>query len=405
MNEELVKALKAELEAFKANLPQYASQEDLKKMGEIMEVKLKDSAMTKEVAELKSLLQGHGELLKKMEAVSIEGTVKSLHETIMGHAEGIIAVGKGKGDFTFTVSKNVVKAAGDTLRGSVTGSTQAMRLTDVGQLATISTVIAPLFRQGRVGANSNGVIRYVDQATATRGAAMTAEGTAKGVSAITWQEYTLPLQKIADSIPVSTEALADVDFISGEIQRLLEVNLALKEDEQVYKGSGTPPNLNGVYTSAVAYTAVASGITAANIYDLIVKMQESIASAADAKYRPNFAIMNHATINAMRLTKDLNHNYVLPPFVSANGDAVAGITIIASAEVAANTMLVGDFNYGTLFVLDDVTIKVGTVNAQFTSNMVTILAEKREALLVRTADLGAFKKCTDITAALATLAT
>ena len=391
MNDELIKALKEELEAFKKNMPQYASVEDVSKMAEVLEAKLEDSKLTKELDELKKTITKHSETIIKLNDERVHEKGKTVASICKAAASQFQDVVDGKiSKFTLKVSK------ADVLRTGVTDHTLAMRLPDVGQKPAGNTVIAPLFRQGRVGPNSNGMIRYVDQLAITRGAGMVAEGTQKPESAITWQEYTLNLEKIADTIPVSKEALADVDFISGEIQRLLEVNIALQEDGQVWEGTGTTPAMKGVYVSAAAFTPAAT-VKKANIYDLIVKMQEQV--MANTGYNPNYVIMNIAAINDMRLEKDDNGNYIMPPFATASGQQVAGMTIVQSSSVADTTMLVGDFNYGTYYTLEDINIQVGHVGNQFAENMVTILAEKRGALLVRTVDAGAFVKVTDITAA------
>lgn len=83
------------------------------------------------------------------------------------------------------------------------------------------------------------------------GAASVAEGATKPESAISWIERTCRIEKVADSIPVTKEALADIFFVQGEIRRLLEINLALKVDDLLYDGDGVTPNIKGVYTSAL----------------------------------------------------------------------------------------------------------------------------------------------------------
>lgn len=306
---------------------------------------------------------------------------------------------------TGTKSRLKLNLKTDVTRASVTNHTLAMRLPDVGQLAYQATVIPSLFRQAQVSPNSNGVIRYVDQLAATRNADSVAEAAVKPESALTWQEYTLNVEKIADTIPVTMEAFNDVNFIESEIRRLLEVNIAIKRDNLFWNGDGISPNIKGVYTSAPEYVAAASGITGANIYDLIIKMSESITTGRRGKgYRPNYALMNAVDINKLRLTKDSQNNYIIPPFASQDGMQVAGIQIIESNSVTANTMLVGDFNYGTRYVLDSLMLDMGWIDKQFVENMMTLRAEVREALLVRTVDANAFAKETDIAAALVTLA-
>ena len=305
-----------------------------------------------------------------------------------------IAIGDAR-SHSFTLKTDVTRA-------SITDSTIAMRLPGVGQIQTQRNVISGLFRQGTIGANQGGVIRYMDQASRTNNAAAVAEGGQKPESAITWVEKTLDLQKVADSIPVSQEAFTDIDFIRSEVERLLNVNLSIVEDTALWSGSGVAPNVKGIYTYADTYSAGASGISDANIYDLIVKMQENINK--DTHYDARVAVMNIVDVNKMKLKKDANNNYILPPFVSTDGKVVNGCTVVVSSSVTANTMLVGDFDFSTLYRMGGIEIKMGWIDDQFIKNTSTILAEYREALLVRSVDTGAFNKCTDIAAALITLA-
>jgi len=47
---------------------------------------------------------------------------------------------------------------------------------------------------------------------------------------------------------------------------------------------------------------------------------------------------------------------------------VEGIRIVESSQVTPNTMLVGDFRYGTIYDLEDVVIEMGWINDQFIKN-------------------------------------
>jgi len=402
---DVVVAVKKELQTFKDNLAQYVSKNDLETVSKSLEDKLAKIGELDAIKSLQDMVTKQGETITKLSAKRDNGiTVKSLLD------DNVDALKAVKAGTDATLSLKINKAV---LRSNVSDSTQAMRLTDVGQVATIRTTMASVFRAGRVGANSNGVIRYIDQnANAiTRGAGTVAEAGLKPESTIGWIEKMLPLEKIADSIPVSKEALADVDFIASEIERLLLINLALEEDSQLWDGDGATPNLKGISTYTSEYAVPSQDqdtISDANIYDLIVKMSERIISKGGGKYVPNIALMNASTFNRMRLKKDAQNNYILPPFVSANGEEVAGIKVVvteqATDEATGNpVILLGDFNYATLYTLEDVNVTVGRIDKQFLHNMVTILAEKREGLLVRTVDQDGFSKCSDIDAALALL--
>lgn len=399
MDEKLKEALREELENFKKNLPEYASKEDMTATLDGIENKVNElgvDALKEDINEIRAGVEALNTAFAEKTAKEIQ---KSLPELIKEKLEAIQDVAKnGTGRVNLTVDKTTL------IRSAVTDHTLAQRLGDVGQLASQMNVLRPLFNTGTVGPNSNGTIRYVDQKVNTRNADWKAEAAQKPESAITFQEYSLPIEKIADTIPVSMEMLGDVDFVASEIQNLLLKNLAIKIDNSLWNGDGSTPNIFGIYTKADEYVAAAAGISDANVFDLIVKMQESIATGT--MYQPNRAILNFATYNQMVLKKDANENYVRPPFTTSPEGIVNvnGIQIVISNSVAADTMLVGDFSFATLYTLGGLSIDFGFIDKQFVENTITLRAEERMGMLVRTAHTDAFAKETGIAAALVTLA-
>lgn len=299
----------------------------------------------------------------------------------------------------------VVKA--NYLRASVTNSTEAMRLNDFGQLGTRRLNLYNLFNKIQVAPESNGVVRYTDwdSATTVRAAAAASEGTAFAESTATFQEYTLALQKIGDTLPISEEVLMYTDRFASELERFLRTNISVVQDTQLLSGSGTAPNLRGVYTAAPTYTAAASGITDASIYDLIVKMSEGITTSNGSKYMPNFALMNIADINKMKLKKDVNKQYIIPPFATTGGQVVDGITVIEANGLTANTMVIGDSNFADIYEAGGYMVSAMPSGTQFAADLTTLKVKKHMALLIRKADETGFLKCTSISGALTTLAT
>lgn len=299
-----------------------------------------------------------------------------------------------------------IKAA--TNRASVVGNQQAVELSDIGQLATRKLSMYDAFPKIPVsGSNNNGTIRYYDwdAATTVRAAEMVAEGAAFPESTAKWETVTIDLKKVGDTLPVTEEFFEDEAMFEGELRQFLMTNVDLKIDDQIANGDNTGQNLKGLFTSIDAYTPVASGITDASIYDLIPKVKESITTTGGAKYAPDVVFMNIADINKYKLKKDANNNYVMPPFVSRDGEVIDGVLVIESNVVAANTLAIGDRRFARIYEKGGLQLSQGTVNAQFTSDMSTLKVRKRLLFLIRNADKGAWKKVTSISAALTTLAT
>jgi HK97 family phage major capsid protein len=348
---------------------------------------------------VKGLAQEIGVLNEKLKGSSTN-EAKSLSQEIAEKKEELKAVLKG--------SNKEVEFKALTTRASITNGHNGIVLNDIGQLAHRKLTLYDLFPKFTVADGNNaGVIKYTDwdADTTVRGAAAVAEGAAFPESTAKFVGYTLPLQKIGDSLPVTEEFFEDEQLAASELDMFLQTNVAIKIDTDLYSGNGTAPNLKGILSSVDAYTPVASGLTDANIYDLVVKVSESITSVGGSKFAPDFAIMNIADINKMKLKKDANNNYIIPPFVSRDGKNVDGIVVIEANVVTPNTMVIGDRRYARIYEKAGMTVQQGMVNNQFLEDEVSLKVRKRLAFLIRNADKGGFRKVTSISAALTTLAT
>lgn len=311
---------------------------------------------------------------------------------------------------SFAVNKKdgevVIKAL--TNRASVANNEQAYDLPDIGQLATRKLTALDVFPKFNLtGSNHNGTIRYYDwdSATTVRASAMVAEGSAFPESTAKWAKYTLDLKKVGDTLPMTEEFLEDESMFAGELQMFLTVNVDVKIDDQLINGDGTGENLTGLIASINAFDATpyAGTIQAPTIYDLIVKVSESITKVGGSKYSPDIALMNISMINKYRLSKDLRNNYILPPFVSADGKSISGITVIECNAMGDDELVVCDRRFARIYQMPGVAISKGHVGTQFTEDEITIKARKRLLFLVRNADKGGFAKVTSIDADLTEL--
>lgn len=299
----------------------------------------------------------------------------------------------------------VIKA--NVLRASVGSNQNSITSNEIGQLAHRKITVYDLFRKIPIGKNANGVYRYYDwdQATTVRAAAAIAEAGTFPESTAVWAGYTAALKKVGDSIPVSEEFMYDAEQFAAELEAFLLTNVDLKIDTDLITGNNTGANLNGLSGQVPNYTPVASGITDASIYDLLVKVKETIAVPYGGKYNANVAIMNLADINKMKLKKDANNNYVMPPFFNAAGQLVDGLQVIECNAVTANTMFVGDSRFGFIIEEPGIVVAVGENGTDFLSDMKHLKVRRRLELVIRNVDRTGWLEVTSISAALTTLAT
>lgn len=348
--------------------------------------------------------QASGSASKEVDAKidAIKNKIESIHQK----GDGIQSVGVvSKAELNAFAQKATVTTA------SITNNTDAFRVQEIGQLAFRALTLYDLFPKVPVGENSNGVVRYTDwdDATKVRAAAMIAEEGTFPESTAAWQEYSETLRKVGDTIKISYESTRDRARFVAELNQFLGTNVDLVIDQQLYDGDGTGQNLNGVYTRADTYTPVASGITDANIFDLIRKVRTDITKGKRSKYMANVCMMNADDIDDMLLKKDADNNYVRPDFFQlgdgTNVYIVSGVLIIETNTVTANTMLVGDSRYARIYEEGGYEILMGYNSDDFSKDLMTLKARKRLLMLVREVDKDAWRKVTSISAALTTLAT
>jgi hypothetical protein len=344
----------------------------------------------------KSVFENLQEQVNQLKEMKVTTTVKTIVEEIKENKETLKAIAKGGN------AEVVLKA--DTLRASIATNPHVALVDGIGQLQRKKRSLYELFRKIPVGAgNHNGTIAYVDwdEATTVKAAASVAEGVAFAESTAKFKGYTLALQKIGDSLPVSEEFFNDEVMAAAELELFLDANVLDKVASQIVVGDNTGTNLKGLITSSPAYTAVASGIADANIYDLIAKVSEDITSVGGAKYQPDFVAMNIADINKLKLKKDSTYNYVF----NFNDPRIGALNIVEDNNVTANTLYLGDSRFARIYEMGGVVVSKGYNGTDFAEDMLTLKARKRLAFLIREADKTGFRKVASISAALTTLAT
>jgi HK97 family phage major capsid protein len=356
----------------------------------------KNNASKAEIEELR-------ETLKQIQESASAQTAKSesVEKQLADNKELLKAIASGT-----SAKEVVVKAL--TNRASVQLTQQAYDLPDIGQLATRKLSMYDVFPKLNLsGSNDNGTIRYYDwdEDTIVRAAASVAEGALFPESTAKFKRYSLPIQKIGDTLPVTEEFFEDENMFAAELGMFLEVNVNLAIDTQLADGDGTSNTLVGLKASVPAYVAPEAGIQDASIYDLIVKVREAITATGGSKYSPDVVFMNITDINKMKLKKDDLNNYIMPPFATVGGQVVDGITVIESNNITANTLVLGDRRYARIYERGGLVLSKGLVGTQFTEDEMTLKARKRLAFLIRNADKGGWRKVTDIAADLVTLAT
>lgn len=206
------------------------------------------------------------------------------------------------------------------------------------------------------------------------------EGAAKSQSTI---EYTLvdtKIPTIAHYVKASRQILSDIAGLEIVLRNRLLYGLELKLEQQILNGTGTNAQMPGLFKSGnyVPFTPT-SGDTG---LDSISRALGTLADSYEAM--PDLVLLNPVDYRALQRTKAVDSGVFL--WGNPNGsdsEQVWAIGIHATPAVSQGQFAVTDtLQMGTLRIRQESRVEVGTDGNDFTTNMLTLLAECRALLTV-----------------------
>lgn len=383
-NTEVVDSLKSEIETMKKSL--IKSNEIILKQGE---------AMNKMNIDTTPKAEGRTSLSQKL-----NGAVEEIGTKWDQFKSGEISA--------VTIElKDVFNQKGAIDIADFQNSTISQAMPGVGKKPVRNIVVEPLFRGETLGNMSRGNITYTDQDTLTRNAATVDRCSTIPESDINWIEQSVPMQKIGDSIPVCKDALEDMGILEAELRNFLLENVALELDNQLLLGDGVSPNLKGVDSVAPNWAAgtFATSIPTPSVYDVISTGVNQIKCAGEGSFfQPDVTLMHCDDVEEMRLTKDADGNYLIPPFADLSNFTIRGTRIIESTLVPQNQAYIGDFTYGTVWTSRNMTLEIANQHGDdFLEDCLRFKATTRKALVIRNVHAAAFLHVASISQAITDL--
>lgn len=225
---------------------------------------------------------------------------------------------------------------------------------------------------------SGGSVDVVKILGRTNSAAPVAEAAAKPQSDLQLGLENIPARVIAHWIKASRQVLEDMPQLQGLIDTDLLDGLALVEEDQLLYGDGTGQNLDGLVTHATAYSAP---FTPEDDNGMLDAIGLAMLQSALAKHPANGIIMHPADWVRITLMKDGDGNYLFGPPGTAIEQRLWGVPVVATEALTVDKFLVGNFrNAATLYDRWTARVEIGTINDDFTRNLLTVLAEERLAL-------------------------
>lgn len=227
--------------------------------------------------------------------------------------------------------------------------------------------------------NSIPYIRETTPATYEIGASSVSEAGLKPEVTMKFTSVDAPVRKIAAWIPVTNELLDDAPAMMGYIDARLAYMVRLRREQQILNGSGTSPQLTGIYNSSIATSSTgADKISRIGVAVGVIEAVDGYPDAVAISPTEYWAIMTARSANQF----DGGFSTGLP--FGSTPTTLWGLPAIRTRSVASNKALVGDFGQGAqVFNREGVTIKVtDSHDDYFVYNKTVVLAETRLALAV-----------------------
>lgn len=243
-------------------------------------------------------------------------------------------------------------------------------------------------------------VEYVEQTSHTNAAAVVAEATSsaapqapagstqadlvrdanggyKPEGSWAFVRRTAVVKTIAEWVPATKRALADVAQLEGLINDELRMDVAEAEEGQILAGDGTGENFTGIRNW--------SGIqTQAFSTDVFETARKAITKARTVgRVNPNAIVISPATAEIIDLAKDLNGQYRYGGPQAIGVRTLWGVPTVVSETQPDTDILVGDYSKAVLWDREQTTVTISDSHADFfIRNMVAILGEERCAFAV-----------------------
>lgn len=232
-------------------------------------------------------------------------------------------------------------------------------------------------------------IEYVQEDVFTNSAAEVAEGAVKPESGMTMKVVEDTTKTVAHWVNLTRQTAEDNSQLQSYVEGRLTYGLLKRLENQVLRGNGTSPNMRGIWNTTGVGTYTASANEAA-----VISVRKAITVAQLSEFQPDTVVMNPVDWERIELSTDTAGSFrVTPSVANLMAPRVWGLAVITTMVMTGTTgggtpvggeFLVGSFREGaTLWEQSGIRLLMTDSHASnFTSNILTLLAEMRAGLSV-----------------------
>jgi HK97 family phage major capsid protein len=226
---------------------------------------------------------------------------------------------------------------------------------------------------------SAGSFEYVRLNGYTNAAAVqVVEGDEKAEASVPSVLVTANIATIAHWTRASLQVLSDAPALTQQLDNLLSYGVRAKLENELLNGPGGTGRIHGLVPQATAFTPTVGAKPA----DAIGEAKTALEAAG---WIPSLIVMNPAdwfSIASERADSG-DGQYVLGSPRDPSGPSLWGVPVVTTPSLATGTTLVLDAGQVALLDRESVTVMASREDGtNFTTNMVTLLAEMRAGLAV-----------------------
>ena len=240
-------------------------------------------------------------------------------------------------------------------------------------------------QKGRTGLNP---YPWVNKTNKQGNATFIGEGVLKNLASFELTVESSVAKKVAERFRVSTELLYDIDGLQSLIENEARFEVEVAANTAALTGTASSTSPAGITTIASAFTLTTVDVQLPNDMDAI---RAAVAQLQILNFdRDIVAFINPVDAAEMDMAKGTDGHYVLPPFATANGTVIKGVTVIVDNNIAVGYLLIGDMSKYKILMYQDFFIRWGLDSDDFSKNLITMIAEMRFHQVFGANDAGAF---------------
>lgn len=325
-----------------------------------------DTRVEKAMAQAIASANGKADEVIKSEIKNIETAIAGIHDRFDAVEKNAKkGVSNAPQSFKSAIAEELQKGA---LQGLISGNSKAVSFEVKADSMTVANtytgeVIPAQYVPGikydptrRVhvrqllpqGSTTAEVVRYIRETAYDNAAAPVAQGALYPQSDFDLAALDANVRKIGTFMRISEEMLADTAQLTSYLAARAPEKLLNVEDSQILSGDGTGQNLDGLFTSATAFSAgaFAGAVQAANQFDVLVAAKNQLNLA---EYEPDYIMINPTDLAKMMLNKATTNEYLQEQVYMNIQPSFMGIPLIVNTAIPAGEYLIGNFALATQF--------------------------------------------------------